>query len=166
MEQKINYPSFPFICWKKAGKNALKLAFICPNFPQTTYKSTNMFVKTYLIIQHWIHFRQQITVMLVLALKNSTKLCWISNENFGNSPTIPHFLCTEFMQMNVQGFVGMHRRNMTVVYVIGQRTSSNMFESIKSTLKFKPKLSEQTNLDAYWVKTLQPNHKEPTNSHK
>ena len=46
--------------------------------------------------------------MLVFALKNSTKLCRISYENFGNSPTIPHFFYA-------QGFVGMRRRNMTVV---------------------------------------------------
>ena len=51
--------------------------------------------------------------MLVLALKNSTKLCWISYENFAKSPTIPHFVCAEFMQ----GFMGMRRHNMTVVYV-------------------------------------------------
>ena len=47
--------------------------------------------------------------MLVLAVK---KFYLIVSD----SPTIPHILCAEFMQMNVQGFVGMHRRSMTVVY--------------------------------------------------
>ena len=48
--------------------------------------------------------------MLVLAVK---KFYLIVSD----SPTIRHILCAEFMQMNVQGFVGMHRRSMTVVYV-------------------------------------------------
>ena len=31
--------------------------------------------------------------------------------------TVPQFLCADFMQVNVQGFLGMRRRNMTIVYV-------------------------------------------------
>ena len=57
------------------------------------------------------------TVKQVLALKQFTKLCRILYEKFENGPTNSTFsMCKVYANGMCRGFVGMRRRDMTVVY--------------------------------------------------